>query len=52
MAIKNIRYWKYEGEDKNDSPILNFIEEQIDESLIENKIQEIKLNYPQEPEII
>jgi hypothetical protein len=52
MAIKKIIYWEYVGEDDNNSPIIINKEMTINEIELEEKITQIKNNYPQEPTII
>jgi hypothetical protein len=52
MATRKIIYWEYVGEDDNNSPIIVNREIIIDEIELEEKIIQIKNNYPQEPTIV
>lgn len=52
MATRKIIYWEYIGEDTNNSPIIVNKEVIIDETELEEKVTQIKNNYPQEPTIV
>ncbi len=52
MATKLIRYWVYVGNSSQGHPILDRVEEEVDEAFLNERIVEIENNYPQLVEVI
>ena len=52
MATKLIKYWVYVGNSSEGHPILDRVEEEVDETFLAERIAGIENNYPQLVEVI